>query len=174
MTPDESQAAEARASERIPLSTRHSPVQVRRHRGATYQMVCDQRKGPIPPGSIRCPRAMFASRKDSQAHRVRHPAITSAVRGLCRHAGFTWEIWKWTSIEVSRPVLCVGSAACVSQHLCSKKMEAHLLVAARQKLCSDCPPEFFAKACQSAFLLTPLHYIMRRWLSSPRHYRSKR
>jgi len=31
-------------------------------------------------------------KKYSQAHRIRCPTITSAVRGLCRHAGFTWEI----------------------------------------------------------------------------------
>src|ERR1035441_231491 len=30
------------------------------------------------------------SEEDSPAHRTRHPAITSTVRGLCRHTRFNW------------------------------------------------------------------------------------
>ena len=54
--------------------------------------------------------------KESQAHRIRRPAITSTVRGLCRQARFTWEmdehqgivpripVWK-TGVYLSTPML---------------------------------------------------------------------
>ena len=64
---------------------------------------------------------------NSPAHCTWRPAITSTVRGLCRQTGFNWG--KWSSIWVSLPVFRFGRPACISQHLCSVKLESRVRVA---------------------------------------------
>ena len=51
--------------------------------------------------------------------------IRPLVRPCEVSTGKPGSLGKWTSIRVSRPVLRVGSAACISQHLCSEKWPAN-------------------------------------------------
>lgn len=64
-------------------------------------------------------------KKDSQAHRIRFPAITSTVRGLCQQTGSAWEMDGHESNALSTPVWKTG--VCLSTPV-PDKMESRARV----------------------------------------------
>ena len=65
-------------------------------------------------------------KRESQAHRIGHPAITSTVRGLCRRNRFTWEMDGHEGSAPSIPVWKTG--VCLSTPM-PGKMESRARIA---------------------------------------------